>query len=386
MTIPSSLDSEEFDVRFLYLPDWDIYFNLNCHDGELCRPNSASLLLNIINFGYNQYKFFYDISFPVMVILTEPEGLDMQNGYSFQFASEVNIRHNKPLRQTSNPLYSVDQRQSLFCNSLNSGNITIRLEDAFNNSVSGGVIAYTCGKDSCIIGKTNSSGYLVSRFPICFGGILSVVKEGYLGSSYYYDVSLNKSESLTLKLNPLIPVNFTIKKRSLIVDQDNVFRLRSDILPLTMTEYAYVELEYLGDVMQSFKKFLVFNSSILSEQTELAPGPYKITIDIYNNKTYHIPKSKKCTRGSWPFAGKKCFNIPEINMSLMPEGKVTFKWNFTYSQLNNSIVNLYAVAKNLYIIPESQRNLNTMDLISYELNSSFFSPAMLMSFQPKSQR
>ena len=49
---------------FTYLDFWPAYFELNCK-GERCAPSSTNSLISF--FGIQQYRFVYDLSFPVLV-------------------------------------------------------------------------------------------------------------------------------------------------------------------------------------------------------------------------------------------------------------------------------------------------------------------------------
>lgn len=66
-----------------------------------------------------------------------------------------------------------------------SGNITIEVIDNLGNPVEDVSIIYGCGPLTVNIGKTeiNDEGkaVLVSRFPPCEGGLLSLSRQGYVG-------------------------------------------------------------------------------------------------------------------------------------------------------------------------------------------------------------
>ena len=80
---------------FLYL-GWPIYFDITPRDGQMLGPE-----VHAHDFPYqvmrnqrnNFYEFFYDVSFPVLVQLSDEEAFKGE-GYDFFFALEGNIRDN----------------------------------------------------------------------------------------------------------------------------------------------------------------------------------------------------------------------------------------------------------------------------------------------------
>ncbi|MBU1946850.1 MAG: hypothetical protein KKC54_07845 [Nanoarchaeota archaeon] len=91
-------------VDFFYNPNWPFYFNVRCSE---CRGNDLNPITvktkDSIGFfpviKTNYYEFFYDVSFPIVVIVRDTKSLKKygKKGYSFMFALEGNIRDNKDL-------------------------------------------------------------------------------------------------------------------------------------------------------------------------------------------------------------------------------------------------------------------------------------------------
>ncbi|MBW2974471.1 hypothetical protein KY366_02020 [Candidatus Woesearchaeota archaeon] len=92
---------EELEVDFLYNPAWNMYFNIRPGSETLkpltTRTNDGGLGLLSSPITTNFYEFFYDISFPVIVLIKDNSSLKRygEDGYLFRFALEVNIRDNK---------------------------------------------------------------------------------------------------------------------------------------------------------------------------------------------------------------------------------------------------------------------------------------------------
>ncbi|MBI2576788.1 hypothetical protein HYV84_06235 [Candidatus Woesearchaeota archaeon] len=98
-------ESKDLEVDFMYSPSWgDIYFDINPKQGILLTPDSDRTTPPY-NLGppeqTNNYEFFYDISYPVVVIIRDNRSLlsEGEKGYTFRFALEANIRGNRNLLQ-----------------------------------------------------------------------------------------------------------------------------------------------------------------------------------------------------------------------------------------------------------------------------------------------
>ena len=177
----------DLSVKMIYYPGWDIYVNVDPHEGELIRPtNLDNNLLGIMPISFQMHKFFYDISVPVMVIIKDEDAFNGE-GYTFMFALESNIRSNMPLTPSSMGRPSFEaQEESKFSNPRHwlSGNITIEIIDNLGDPVEGVEVRYSCGPDVANMGMTKleeGKAVLISKFPLCLEGLLGLSKEGYLG-------------------------------------------------------------------------------------------------------------------------------------------------------------------------------------------------------------
>jgi len=101
--IVPSVNEEYSDLSatFSYLDFWPIYFDLNCN-GDICEPESAnSPFFSFI--GLQRYNFMYDVSYPVLVEVREPDALNGQ-GFDFRFFLEANLRNNEAMPVDFTPL------------------------------------------------------------------------------------------------------------------------------------------------------------------------------------------------------------------------------------------------------------------------------------------
>src|SRR3989338_3468827 len=66
--------SKDLSFSFNYL-GWPSYFDINS-EGELITPTSASTSFKSFFFGMQQYEFYYDVSYPVVVEIKNPDDLN----------------------------------------------------------------------------------------------------------------------------------------------------------------------------------------------------------------------------------------------------------------------------------------------------------------------
>src|SRR3989338_3571294 len=158
-----------------------MYFDLNCK-GERCVPSSANSLISF--FGIQQYRFAYDMSFPVMVEVQDPFALNGQ-GYTFSFFLEGNIRNTKPMPADFAPLERASlTERSLLCDTRTSGNVSVDVVSASaKKPVEDAQVLYTIIGESCFIGATDADGTLKEKFPVGVGGVINVIKDGYIGKA-----------------------------------------------------------------------------------------------------------------------------------------------------------------------------------------------------------
>lgn len=112
---------ENIGASFTYLDFWPAYFDLNCK-GEVCKPSSANGLLPIL--GVQTYRFEYDLSFPVLVEVSDPFAFNNE-GYRFNFFLEGNIRNNDYMPGNFTPLELLSESErTQLCDVRTSGNVS----------------------------------------------------------------------------------------------------------------------------------------------------------------------------------------------------------------------------------------------------------------------
>ena len=362
MLIPSNETFSDLDVSFDYQPWWGLYFDLNC-DGELCKPGSGSSdLLPII--GIQRYTFAYDISFPVLVEIYDSAALNGV-GYRFMFFLEANIRNNFPMKPKFRPV-TVKQleKKSMLCdqNKRTAGPVDIEVRDSVYDTMLDGVeVTYSCGKESCYIGKT-LSGKLKKKFPVCMGGIISFFKDGYLRSSRVLNTNLNKEDKLSVKLIPLLTRKVEVMKKKLVKTPAGwVFRMKP--VQLDNDEEALITLTRKASVNEEEYYAVASYSTKQPNPTEIriAPGRYNIKVQLVLNRSLIIPESTR-TVGSWWM--KESYTIPEIEFNEpFPSGGLELDYTFTEEDLKHDKIIIYVVSPDIAGIPEQQRVVEDLEQI-----------------------
>ncbi len=185
---------------FFYLSSMPSYLHITPRNGAVIMPSLVTSDMTFIQMSMRDFRFLYDISYPVVVRLEDPEAFD-NDGFVFTFALETNIRNNRPFGPDKTLLSVPKVGISLFGNPENwvSGNITIEAQDAEDGKpLPGVIVSYSCAGARAAIGQTilnqdNTSARLVSPFPLCTGGLLSLYKPGYLGYSVPLDTYANET-------------------------------------------------------------------------------------------------------------------------------------------------------------------------------------------------
>ncbi len=359
---------KDLSAEFAYLDFWPAYFDLNCQ-GDKCAPSSANSLISF--FGIQEYKFAYDLSFPVLVEVQEPFALNGQ-GYSFNFFLEGNIRNNKPMPSDFAPLETGDiSERSLLCDTRTSGNVTIAVANAANKKpVDGAQVLYTIIDESCFIGATNANGALKGAFPVAVGGVVNIVRDGFIGKSVEFDPKLKSESALKIGIQPIYTKKLVVKKKNAVKTPQG-WKFTDMPADLSSRESALIQLTRINDEGElDFSSAANYEASQKEPiEIEIAPGSYAADISLFLDEHIVVPEKQKCVRKNI-FGEKECFTIPKVDFGgksasgqeMFPEGGL--KLNFTVSpadlESHNSIV-LYAVSTGIADIPEQERAVEDID-------------------------
>ena len=383
---------------FTYLDFWPAYFDLNCK-GERCVPSSANSLISF--FGIQQYRFAYDLSFPVLVEVQDPFALNGQ-GYSFNLFLEGNIRNNKPMPADFAPLERASlSESSLLCDARTSGNISIEVKNAATKKpVEEANVLYTVTGESCFIGATGADGALKEKFPVGIGGFVNVVKEGYIGKAVEFDPKADANAQLKVDATPIYTKNVIVKKKN-VVKTANGWQFVNSPVDLSSKELAEVTLTRISDGTEfDFSSYAVYEGqqSNASEritrsqltEMEIAPGNYAADISLVLNERIVIPERKVCFKKGI-FGKKECVTMPKIDLAekaspgqeRFPEGGLRLNFTINSNELeNHNTIVFYAVSIDIANVPEQNRDLGDFEQTSkVEEYSSTYSLALHPKFE-----
>ncbi|MCK5281816.1 MAG: hypothetical protein KAK00_00235 [Nanoarchaeota archaeon] len=353
MSIPNNVSINDVSVGFDYLDFWDLYFDLNCN-GEVCEPESA--FTDLLPIGLQRYNFAYDISYPVLVGIEDPSAFNNQ-GYTFNFMLESNMRNNKAMPAIFEPLPSVeDSRSTLLCNEnkRTSGKVNIQILDSLTDEKLDNVeIIYDC-IESCYIGDTKE-GALETQLPVCFGGTLSFRKQGYEAAYLPYDSYLEKQDSLEISLNPKKEFKLSIKKKE-ISKQDNEWLFNNAELDLDDCEIAMIIFsKEEADKETIFEMIELKKDS--GQNVKLPQGTYELELNLICEDEYYIPADKR------DYEGEE-IEIDELKVSSIVTGRTLLNYTLTKEDLNKETLTLFVLSADIYSIPVEARKIEDLDIIS----------------------
>jgi hypothetical protein len=317
------------DVRLVYLDWWPIYLNIN--DAEVLKPTEigpsfTGPLFDLL--GMKNYQFLYDLSYPVLVTITDPFAFSGK-GLKFVFAIEVNLRNNAEMNSS---FYRLPREitPSYFCdiNQMNSGTINVELEEMYiGDPVPDAKVDFIAGGESCFIGFTelNSSNksVLSAKFPIGAGEI-KIVKEGYIPVRKQFSALLDEEGYYKFMMMPLLTINASVSVVPLVY-QSGKYILPSGITlaSLGLKEQAVMTFKRLPlDDFGKYSAYLVYNATGGTKEMLLVPGIYEVKGSIIYKDTIRIPKEEKVI--DIPFADDKTITLNESIMSSWTTGGVVF--------------------------------------------------------------
>lgn len=209
------------NVEFRYSQNWPIYFDITPRNGQIIKPKDilgGFGVLGILGVDMKQYEFQYDVSYPVIITLNDPKSYN-DEGYSFFFALESNVRNNKQLQADFKPMSMSGTTKTFVCDEeqKKSGNVTINSFNKVTNSPIEDVsISFSLGGQGCDVGSTrkenstSNKSYFKDNLPTGIGKLI-FSKQDYISTSMLYHATEGKNDILNVSLYPIVPKNVSIK-------------------------------------------------------------------------------------------------------------------------------------------------------------------------------
>ncbi|MBS3148357.1 hypothetical protein J4219_05715 [Candidatus Woesearchaeota archaeon] len=346
--IPLNKSYPRLEARFAYLPNWEPYFDLNCA-GQLCQADSGTSFF-LIPFSLNRYEFAYDVSYPVLVEIKDPDALSGQ-GYSFRFFLEENLRNSERFTSTTqlSSVPSMNITPSIFCDPAqrSSGEMQVFVKDGETlRGVDDASVSFICGDDNCNLGKSRNGTFL-SRFPRCVGGTIRVTKPGYVSHSSLLDTFIERGRNMTLTLEPIRTVKVSVKDLAISKESKHApwkFEEASGALRPPAVQETIIMMQR---IIQPYEEQYSTVASVKGAQVvdmDIIPGKYSISIIslLKPDEDLIFPPDRRCIKIKKILGSdEKCQMVPEDPIIFnatkpFPYGQLEFEKTFNSDELRGA--------------------------------------------------
>lgn len=354
------------------------------------EPKSYEVNMFVSQYCFFEYKFYYNVKFPVLVSLYDSKSkIKGKDGFLFQFPMVVVMKDNFPRMRVGDfktssapkkePSYQCHENQRI------SGDVTVNVVDDQNNPIRNAYVEFSCGPEyvetyddngtllnmtqfakRCFIGKTGHDGVLKTKLPPCLGGGVLTVKAqdhvemtGIVGDimengTYNFSYVLNRIIEVPVAVSKLfveapIPEGINIKDVNPAITEDGNGNIvtcapSGDLLPVQANENVLIRLSKIDEEngilpVEPLALYTPINSTYL----KLAPGEYYADLMLIRNErypgemTYRRNSQSRTTPGGMGSQSKTTFYPEEdvIVPSIISGGTQVF-FNITKQQLYNA--------------------------------------------------
>ncbi len=278
--------SEDHKVEFINSRNWPKTFEVAPSDENfmIANPIGNQPGMGILGFCYVNYHFVYDIKYPVLVQVSDPDTEEV-----FRFPIAVIIEGNRPREPLEGE--AIASQSIGICENKNN-EMSVSVLDMEGNPVEA-KISYECFGERCDIGTV--VGNITANFPQCVNGFIVVQAEGYEDKRVMYSSVDGGSASIYLEKEYEIPVELQV---------DNSIYNKEAVISFITEEGA--------------------ETIIYPEQKKikLSEGFYEVDISIYENVSIELEEAttERCVEQSIGFFGltrTKCYDVE------LPENIVT---------------------------------------------------------------
>ena len=340
------------NAEFSYLAWWPIYLSVTPNRGNIIAPDSRSGFSNFMSaFGLNSYKFAYDVSYPVLVTLTDPTAFDGE-GFTFQFALESNMRNNAMMTVDAAALGTITSPfRTYACDPENyiSDEITITVSDSITKAPLGdSQVYFSFGKESCFIGNTelvsiqeanaltgqavldtSREAILTSRMPVGIGSLV-VFREGYMSKTTPFGVLVDEKQEKEIMLDRFVKINVSAKLMPFTTGSgktaETSWNPTGVSVELPPTGQAIVTFSRVSETPDSeqYSAVAELTGTNRTKEIELVPGNYDIVSTVIDNQLTIIPEAEECYDDnwydSWGLGDQKCEKIDATSFDKFPMG------------------------------------------------------------------
>ena len=335
-----------------------------------------------------KYNFAYDISYPVLFTLEEVESFNGQ-GYTLQFAYEVNIRNNNPLVEENISIVDLEILAFDDVNNRNSGLVTVNVVDGVSlEPIEDVLVTFVCSDESVGLGVTKiveNSALVSDNLPVCLNGLITGFKDNYFSDAVIITTLLEESAEVTLEMFPLKNFNAKIRTRSVeknydldAVDPEFEFFEESEGFLHTDDELIFI-VEKVAEIPAEdpLVSNNLINLSVGDFSIELTVGKYSITGMLMRKlgedrakSEIVIPDKELCVDPGL-FSSEECFTLngTSFNDTMFIGGvifdEVTGYFEITPEDMDKDELTFYIYSANI-------DHVDTMeDLGAITLNSQY---------------
>ncbi len=348
----STYPFESLSVDFIY-DNFDYYMDISPSIGDLIAPETYTqefpLLLPPMQ--TNHYRFFYDVSYPVVVSIHDESALNGE-GYTFFFALEANIRDNRNLIQwaqgkgtfgdwdptkveialksgvpteyptgfdleTNQTIYATMEEppKTLICSPAQrvSGVVSLAAYNGITGKpIPNAAVAFRCGTyETCSMGATDVLGEFESKFPACIGAVIRVTAEGYSTNFVEMDTLPEQENTLITLLEPIkeVPVTVKLIPTSRLSEGISTAALRNLAFDMNRMETVLLTVEKVSDNIYEIPFTQVVSVSEGEEATlQLVSGSYLVSGMLLDEEGVIISARNDTIAG-------QTIEYPEVNMT-----------------------------------------------------------------------
>lgn len=320
-------DYSDVSVYFEYDRDWPFELDIQGSQGDSVISQPFPGGLPVIGFCVNNYNFVYSIKHPILITVSEDDE-------EFSFATQVVIRNNEPRKE-------IDNSEDIQYCGIRDVNLLVDVyyadESGTYDYLDEASVFYKCMNHVCYLGDTLDGRYS-GKAPVCMGGELEIIKEGYKVSNVNYD-TLGGPGEISVYVEELISFDYEFK----------VYDLNSGSLSgprsLTSKESVVFELRDLSDNMNAYIGFYPDEDEVL----ELGPGLYQVMAKLINTGPANIePKEvTMCKCPEVPLAGCLCgeetVNLEALSIEDVVTGGVEASFNIERGDLSRDKIVFYII-------------------------------------------
>jgi hypothetical protein len=317
-------DFSDISVIFDYDERWPFELDIQGSFGDAVISQPLSSSIPVLGLCVNTYNFVYTIKHPILITLRNTESDE-----EFSFATQVVIRNNKPRRK-------VEIQEGIDYCDIKDESVSVVVdtfdENGYSVPVEGVDLFYSCMNKRCYLGSTDEEGSFNGGIPVCLGGKLEAIKEGYRETEVSYD-SFGGIGHASLYVEKLVPMNYRFM----------VYDLQGDSLigprELNENEEVVFEIRSLDDNKYTRIGFYPDESNI-----ELSAGRYKLVAKLINNGPAHIQEKEieRCKCPELPLAGCVCgtetINLEAFDIEDVVVGGAEVSFSVERNDLGREIV------------------------------------------------